>query len=139
MSVWDLTHAEWQARRQMHQIVAFLRKYVPGFERFYLAQSGVTIGVRETRRIVDECQLTADDVLGARKWDDAVARGTYPNRHPQSPGQGDASQAAASGGVLRHPAALSGAPAGGPAHGGGPLHLGHARGALVLPGHADSP
>jgi hypothetical protein len=77
-SVWDLTRAEWQARRQMRQIAAFLRKYVPGFERSYVAQSGVTIGVRETRRITGEYQLTADDILGARKWDDAVARGTYP-------------------------------------------------------------
>jgi len=31
-SVWDLTQAEWRARRQMRQIAAFLRKYVPGFE-----------------------------------------------------------------------------------------------------------
>jgi glycine/D-amino acid oxidase-like deaminating enzyme len=77
-SVWDLTAAEWQARRQMRQIVAFLRKYVPGFERAYLAQSGVTIGVRETRRITGEYQLTARDLLDARKWDDAIARGTYP-------------------------------------------------------------
>ena len=77
-SVWDLTRAEWQARRQMRQIAAFLRKYVPGFERAYVAQSGVTIGVRETRRITGEYQLTADDVLNARKWDDTVARGTYP-------------------------------------------------------------
>ena len=77
-SVWDLTRAEWQSRRQMRQIASFLRKYVPGFERSYVAQSGVTIGVRETRRITGEYQLTADDVLGARKWDDAIARGTYP-------------------------------------------------------------
>jgi hypothetical protein len=77
-SVWDLTMAEWQARRQMKQIAAFLRKYVPGFERSYLAQSGVTIGVRETRRITGDYQLTADDILGARKADDVIARGTYP-------------------------------------------------------------
>jgi len=77
-SVWDLTLAEWQARRQMKQIVAFLRKYVPGFERSYLAQSGVTIGVRETRRITGEYQLTAEDILGARKAEDVIARGTYP-------------------------------------------------------------
>jgi len=77
-SVWDLTVAEWQARTQMKQIAAFLRKYVPGFERSYLAQSGVTIGVRETRRITGEYQLTAEDILGARKAEDVIARGTYP-------------------------------------------------------------
>jgi hypothetical protein len=76
-SVWDLTQAEWQARRQMREIAAFLRKYVPGFERSYVVQSGVT-GVRETRRIRGEYQLTSEDILGARKWDDVIARGTYP-------------------------------------------------------------
>ena len=35
-------------------------------------------GVRETRRVLGEYQLTADDVLGARKFDDAIARGAYP-------------------------------------------------------------
>jgi len=77
-SVWDLTRAEWTARRQMRQIVAFLRRYVPGFEQAYVAQSGVTIGVRESRRILGEYQLTAEDVLQARKWPDVIARGTYP-------------------------------------------------------------
>ncbi len=77
-SVWDLTRAEWQARRQMRQLVAFLRKYVPGFEHAYMVQSGATIGIRETRRITGEYQLTAADVLAARKWDDVIACGTYP-------------------------------------------------------------
>jgi FAD-dependent oxidoreductase family protein len=77
-SVWDLTRAEWQARHQMRHIAAFLRRYVPGFEKAYVAQSGVHVGVRETRRIMGEYQLTAADVLEARKWADAIARGTYP-------------------------------------------------------------
>ena len=77
-SVWDLTLAEWQARRQMRQIATFLRRYVPGFEKAYVVQSGVTIGVRESRRIMGEYQLTAADVLEARKWDDVIACGTYP-------------------------------------------------------------
>jgi hypothetical protein len=76
--VWDLTYAEWQSRRQMRQIAAFLRRYVPGFEGAYIAQTGVNIGVRETRRIVGDYQLTADDVLHARKFPDAIARGSYP-------------------------------------------------------------
>jgi hypothetical protein len=78
IDVWDLTRAEWESRRQMRQIVAFLRRYVPGFEKAYAAQSGVNIGVRETRRIRGAYQLTGDDVLEGRKWDDVIARGTYP-------------------------------------------------------------
>lgn len=78
VDVWDLTSAEWQARRQMRQIASFLRDYVPGFDKAYVAQSGVNVGVRETRRIRGEYQLTAEDVLTARKFPDAVARGSYP-------------------------------------------------------------
>lgn len=76
--VWDLSYAECVSRRQMRQIAEFLRRYVPGFERAYPVQSGINIGVRETRRIVGEYQLDAADVLNARKFDDAIARGAYP-------------------------------------------------------------
>lgn len=76
--VWDLTYAEWEGRRQMRQIAAFLRRYVPGFENAYVAQSGVNVGVRETRRILGEYQLTVDDLLTARRFEDVVARGSYP-------------------------------------------------------------
>jgi hypothetical protein len=38
----------------------------------------VHTGVRETRRIVGDYRLTAQDVLGARKFDDVIARGAYP-------------------------------------------------------------
>jgi hypothetical protein len=76
--VWDLTHAEWLSRHQMRQIDAFLRKRVPGFEHAYNVQSGASIGVRETRRICGEYRLTGEDVLRARAFDDAIARGSYP-------------------------------------------------------------
>jgi hypothetical protein len=76
--VWDLSYAEWMSRRQMRQIAEFLKQYVPGFEKSYVMQSGVNVGVRETRRIVGDYQLTADDVLSARKFQDGIARGSYP-------------------------------------------------------------
>ncbi|MBT8226692.1 MAG: FAD-dependent oxidoreductase [Dactylosporangium sp.] len=76
-SVWDLTRAELLARRQLQQIVAFLRGRVPGFAASYLLQSGAQIGVRETRRISGLYQLTGEDVLSARQFDDAIARGAY--------------------------------------------------------------
>ncbi|HWP60419.1 MAG TPA: FAD-dependent oxidoreductase [Candidatus Acidoferrales bacterium] len=76
--VWDLSYAEWESRRQMRQIADFLRRYVPGFEKAYVVQSGVHVGVRETRRIIGEYRLTADDILQARKFPDVIARSAYP-------------------------------------------------------------
>ena len=76
--VWDLTLAEALSRRQMAQVAAFLRDYVPGFRDSYVVQSGVQIGVRETRRVQGDYVLTGEDILSARKFDDVIARGTYP-------------------------------------------------------------
>lgn len=76
--VWDLTRAELTARRQLVEIERFLRRRVPGFEKAYVVQSGVQVGVRETRRIAGDYRLTVDDILGARKFADVIARGTYP-------------------------------------------------------------
>ncbi len=78
IDAWDLTYAEWQGRKQMAQIAAFLKRYVPGFERSYVGESGSQIGVRETRRITGRYTLTRDDVLNARKFEDVIAHGTYP-------------------------------------------------------------
>ncbi|WP_237903550.1 FAD-dependent oxidoreductase [Azospirillum brasilense] len=77
-NVFDLTHAEWESHRQAAQIANFLRKYAPGFADAYTCQTGTGIGIRETRRIVGDYAMTADDVLGAAKFKDAIARGTYP-------------------------------------------------------------
>ena len=74
----DLTASELEARRQAHELARFLISDVPGFEKAYLQQSGVQIGVRESRRIRGEYTLTADDVVQARKFPDGIARSNYP-------------------------------------------------------------
>lgn len=76
--VWDLTFGEWEGRRQMRRLIAFFRRYVPEFEKSFVAQSGIQIGVRETRRIVGEYEITAEDILKPTQFHDAVAYGTYP-------------------------------------------------------------
>lgn len=77
-SVWDLTRAEYTARRQLAQIDRFLRTRVPGFEESYVVQSGTHIGVRESRRVLGDYQLTGHDILAARSFPDVVAHGAYP-------------------------------------------------------------
>ena len=74
----DLTAAELEGRRQVRQMVEFITKRVPGFEKAYLLRMGAQIGVRESRRVMGDHLLTTDDVLSARKFDDGIARGSYP-------------------------------------------------------------
>ncbi len=74
----DLTRAEVTARAQVMQLLEFFRRDVPGFAQSRIAATATQIGVRESRRIVGEYTLTADDVLAARTFDDAVARSAYP-------------------------------------------------------------
>lgn len=78
VDVWDLSRAEWTARRQLAQIDHFLRSRVPGFEESYVVQSGTQIGVRETRRVLGDYRLTGYDILDARPFPDVVAHGAYP-------------------------------------------------------------
>ena len=74
----DLTYAEVEGRRQCHEMLAFLRKYIPGFANSKLASTGPSIGVRESRRIQGVYKLSAEDLLSCRMFDDAVAMGGYP-------------------------------------------------------------
>ncbi|MCE5198412.1 MAG: FAD-dependent oxidoreductase [Armatimonadota bacterium] len=74
----DLTRAEIEGRRQMMSIVAFVKKYVPGFEHAFLLRSAAHVGIRETRRIIGEYVFNGADVTHARKFDDAICRLAYP-------------------------------------------------------------
>ena len=74
----DLTQAEIEARRQVTEMLAFLRREISGFERSYLLATACQIGVRESRRIAGDYVLTVEDVLGARDFPDGIARGCYP-------------------------------------------------------------
>jgi glycine/D-amino acid oxidase-like deaminating enzyme len=68
-----LTDAELEGRRQVREYHRFLRDRVPGFEASVIVGTSPSIGVRESRRVVGDYQLTRDDVLEARRFDDEIA------------------------------------------------------------------
>lgn len=70
----ELTKAEVEGRKQTLEYTRFLREQIPGYEHAYLMNFSIQIGIRETRRIWGEYRLTRDDVLSARKFDDAIAQ-----------------------------------------------------------------
>lgn len=74
----DITAAEVEARRQVQEMVRFLRRHVPGFQNAWLINSAPQIGIRESRRVIGDYVLTEEDVLEAQKFDDGIARGAYP-------------------------------------------------------------
>jgi hypothetical protein len=76
-NVGDLTYASVETLRQAIEMSKFLVRNIPGFQNAYLQQTAVQVGIRESRRITGEYQLTGRDVLHAVKFDDAIARGAY--------------------------------------------------------------
>jgi hypothetical protein len=69
---WQLSAAELEGRRQIHDFMGFLRESAPGFEQAYLLEIAPQVGIRETRRIEGLYRLTEDDVLGCASFDDSI-------------------------------------------------------------------
>jgi hypothetical protein len=72
-----MTSAEQQGRKRAAEVVAFLKTLRP-FSRAFVSHVAPQVGVRESRRLVGRYQLTRDDVLAGRRFDDAVARACWP-------------------------------------------------------------
>jgi glycine/D-amino acid oxidase-like deaminating enzyme len=68
----SLTEGEIEGRRQVREIFAFLKKYVPGFEDSRLILSGSTLGIRETRHIEGIRTLTTDSILNCEVPEDSI-------------------------------------------------------------------
>lgn len=71
----DLTKASIGCRKQLSDIISYLREFAPGFENCFLLDSASFIGVRETRHFKGLYTLTKEDVWEARVFEDAVVRG----------------------------------------------------------------
>lgn len=68
----QLSDAEVQGRRQIVDFFQFLREWAPGFEDSYILEIAPQVGVRETRRVVGDYQLTEDDVLQCASFEDTI-------------------------------------------------------------------
>ena len=68
----EVARAEVNLREQIGQVIAFLRKYAPGYENCQLKISPSTLGVRETRRPQTKVVLQREDLVTGRFFEDAV-------------------------------------------------------------------
>ena len=74
----DLTAAYIEGRLLAQEYIGFYRKYVPGFENAELAATGGLMGVRETRRVMGDYELTVDDFERRAVFPDEIGRYNYP-------------------------------------------------------------
>ncbi|MEI8297621.1 MAG: FAD-dependent oxidoreductase [Pseudomonadota bacterium] len=72
----DLTIGEMRGRREAIYALEALRKFMPGCEDAKLRNFGMTLGIRDTRKIDAMYNLTGDDVRGEARFDDAI--GIFP-------------------------------------------------------------
>ena len=82
----SLTLAEVAARKQARAYLQAFRQFLPGFEEAYISQSGPQIGIRETRHTVGDYMITREDVIQAKRHEDAIARGCWPVERHSNPG-----------------------------------------------------
>jgi hypothetical protein len=80
-SVRDLTRIELANRQEVWKVLDFIRDevHVDGvdFSNVYLRLSPVQIGPRESRQVIGGYVLTCHDLQHGRKFEDAVARGSW--------------------------------------------------------------
>lgn len=74
----DLTKVEIEAREQNEIAYKFFKKYVPGFAHMYITRICPEARIRETRRIVGDYVLCAEDVAEARKFPDTIGKSSFP-------------------------------------------------------------
>ena len=68
----DLYPAELALRGQIDTLIRFFRENLPGYENCKYIASGTTTGVRESRRVVGEYLITAEELAAGKRFDDVV-------------------------------------------------------------------
>ena len=72
----DLTTFEIEGRRQAMLAIEALRRYMPGCDAARLRNFGMTIGIRDTRKIDATYNMTENDVREQGRFEDSI--GIYP-------------------------------------------------------------
>ncbi|MEZ2132062.1 MULTISPECIES: FAD-dependent oxidoreductase [unclassified Sinorhizobium] len=72
----SMTRFEIEGRRQSMLAIEALRRYTPGCSHARLRNFGMTIGIRDTRKLDAVYNMTEQDVRGEARFDDTI--GIYP-------------------------------------------------------------
>jgi hypothetical protein len=73
----SLTQGLIQGREETQQLLALMRKHVPGCAQARIKAVASLLGVRETRRIVGDTVLSVDDVVAGKSFADTIGFAGY--------------------------------------------------------------
>ncbi|MBN1290196.1 MAG: FAD-dependent oxidoreductase [Candidatus Latescibacteria bacterium] len=73
----SVTEGMIRGREEILQLLKVMNKHFPGFAQARLKAVAPLLGVRETRRIVGETELTVDDLVSGREFDDTIGYSAY--------------------------------------------------------------
>jgi hypothetical protein len=91
LSAWEVSQGMVSGRKLAVEYAEFYRQYVPGCEQIQLLTTAPLLGVRDTRRIVGEFELTMEDYSARRQFPDQIAvYNRPPNVHPTDASQEEA-------------------------------------------------
>ena len=74
----DLSISQVKGKEAIVRQLNFYKKYWKGFEKAYIAEIAPMVGVRESREIITDHVLTAENILGKQKFADMIAQSNYP-------------------------------------------------------------
>lgn len=74
----DFTEAEFEGRRQVREYARFFRDRLAGCEASFVIDTGVQVGVRQTRQAAGMNTLRNADILAGSKFRDGIARSPWP-------------------------------------------------------------
>lgn len=74
----DFTEAEQQGRRQVAAYARFIRKHLAGCENAWVNDTGVQVGIRQSRQVAGVRTLTNTDITTAAKHQSGIARSPWP-------------------------------------------------------------
>lgn len=64
--------ADLELRRQINLLTHFLRENLPGYENVRVIGSGATTGVRESRRVIGDYVITAEELAEGCRFEDVI-------------------------------------------------------------------
>lgn len=73
----DVSRAEVIARRQVHELISFLKENSKAFDESALISVAVNIGIRESRKLKGVYVLTDEDLINCTRFEDSIALGNY--------------------------------------------------------------